>query len=463
MLGVLFLLVALICYFRNSLRWFSYVIYIGFLSKGYVVFTDQVLGFKNQDLAIVYTFIICLYLLLTNQFKLPRIVAFRWVRIFMVFLICSVFFSLFYYHFTPYQILQGGRSWLLIFCLPILIRMSHNDFQKVIKSLSYITLVTSAVYIAQIVVGRPIMPYGSEGGIDRSTGLIRLYNFPPHLSFFLVLTFVNPNMFKRVWLWRAVLIVALISTLGRTMIFSTLLIVIIAAWIQGSVSRFIRTGVILLVVILLFADIISERFEQGNTSADLQTVMQGGYEDYEGRGGTTMTYRIALLYERAYYLAYRPIVEQIFGMGFISDSQPITHKMYRFVIGLRDSETGQVAQLWSPDIAWVNTICGLGFLGTAIYFMFYLTLAINLYRHRRINKYYTTIAVFVLCDLITSFAGSGISECRNLAIYFIVMSTSFFYTNNRRLVTRPTGVFAVSENTNQGNTNGNSVNEQIKR
>ncbi len=431
MLGVAFLLIALFCYFSSKWRWFSYVIYVGFLSKGYVVFTDEVLGFKNQDLAIIYTFLICLYLLFTNQFKLPRLAASRWVQVFMLFLICSVFFSYLHYHFTPYQILQGGRGWLLIFCLPILIRMSRGDFQQVIKALAYITLITSAVYIAQIIVGRPIMPYASEGKIDASTGFIRLYNSPPFLAFYLVLTFVNPGIFKRVLFWRIVLIMALVCTLGRTQIFSGLLAVLVATWLQGRASRLIRIVVVLLVMMLPFADTVSSRFEQGNTSGDLQTLVQGGYEEYSGGGGTTMTYRIALLYERVEYLAHRPFMEQVFGMGFISDSQPIAHKMYRFRLGLIDEETGETQQLRSPDIAWVNAVCGLGFVGTAIYVAFFACLAIYFYRNCKFNFYYTATSAFILCDIITSFAGSGISECRHLAIYFVVMSTGFIFDKDR--------------------------------
>ncbi len=432
MIGIILLLIALACYFRKKTRWLSYVLYLSFLSNGYRVLIDNVIGAKNQDLAIIYTFVIGFYLLLNGRFKFPRLPMFRWLVAFMVFLVFSVFFSLMYYGFTPYQVLQGGRGWLLIFCVPILIRMSSKDFNRVIMIMAYITLITAAIYIAQIVLGRPILPYHlQDWKFDTSTGLIRLYNSPPFLSFFLVLSFVHTKMFRAIWVWRAIFFIALICTLGRTSIFATILMVLVATWMQGGATRLIRIGVVLMILLIPFADIVTDRFQGANTNMDLQVASEGGYEDYSSSSGGTMTFRLALLYERANYLVHRPILEQIFGMGLISDSQPIVQRMYHFNLGLSNVETGNTTQLHSPDIAWVNTVCGLGYGGTAIYLGFLISMTIFFFRRRRRNYFFTAIAAMSLCSYIISFAGSGLSECRTLAIYFMVMSTGFAYRKRR--------------------------------
>ncbi len=448
MLGILLLLIALVCYFRKDMRWLSYILYIGFLSKGYIVLTDSVMGVKNQDLAVVYTFIVGAYLLVNNRLKcasqtfgctrqnkqaflpsfarmLPRLAVFRWLRVFMLFLVGCVLFSLFYYHFTVYQVFQGGRAWLLIFSIPILIRMSPQDFERVVKIVGYITLLTAAVYILQIVVGRALLPYAGEAKIDRTTGLIRLYNFPPFLTFYLILSFVSSSLFQRIWVWRVTFVVALICTQGRTMIFADILAVLIAVWMQRGAGNLIKIAVVLLLLLIPFSEVITNRYEGGKTGIDLSSITHGAYEDYNVGSEQTMTFRLALLYERANYLAHRPIGEQFFGMGLISDSQPIVQKMYRFYIGLADEESGDVSQLHSPDIAWVNTICGLGFGGTAIYLVFLISLTIFFFRHRGLNYFFAAVAAMLLCSFITSFAGSGFSECRTLAIYFVVMSLAF--------------------------------------
>ncbi len=423
MIGIALLLIALVCYLNRNIRWLSYVLYIGFLSNGYIVLTDSVIGFKNQDLAIIYTFFIGLYLFVNGQFKFPRIPVFRWLKIFLVFIIFSALFSLFYYGFTPFQVLQGGRSWLLIFCVPILIRMSHGDFEIVIKTILYITLITSLLYIVQIVFSRPILPYDSEGEIDYSTGLIRLYNYPPFLMFCFLLSYLNTKIFKMIWVWRTIFSIAVVCTLGRTYILTAILTLFIVNWIQGGGKRIIKIGTILIMLLIFFGSVVANRFEGANTNSDLRNISQGGFTDYTSGQGQTMTFRLALLYERVNYLVHRPLPEQIFGMGLISESQPKMHQMYDFHIGLVNEETGLISQLHSPDIAWANTICGLGFVGTIIYLCFLVNLTIFFYRKRQMSLFFTIAAGMSLCSYIASFAGSTFSECRTLAIYFIVMST----------------------------------------
>ena len=70
-----------------------------------------------------------------RQYNIPKwsfVVQYKW---FILFLFASVLFSLFYYHFTPFQILQGGRSFLLIFAFPILVNIKQRDFDKVLQLL----------------------------------------------------------------------------------------------------------------------------------------------------------------------------------------------------------------------------------------------------------------------------------------------------------------------------------------
>ncbi len=438
MIGIVLLLIALACYFPRNMRWLSYILYIGFLSNGYRVLIDNVIGAKNQDLAIIYTFVIGFYLLLNGRFKFPRLPMFRWLRVFMVFLVLCVLFSLLYYGFTPYQVLQGGREWLLIFCVPILLGMSRKDFNRVIMIMAYITLITAAIYIAQIVLGRPILPYHLESWhFDSSTGLIRLYNAPPFLAFFLVLSFVHTKMFRAIWVWRVILFTALICTLGRTGIFTTILMILVAMWMQGGATRLIKIGVALMILLIPFTDVIADRFQGANTNIDLQVASEGGYEDYSAGSGGTMTFRLAILYERASYLIHRPIPEQIFGMGLISGSQPIVFQMYHFNVGIVDKETGNTAQLHSPDIAWVNIVCGLGFGGTAIYLGFLISMTIFFFRRRQRNYFFVAAAAISLCSYINSFAGSNLSEFRTLAIYFMVMSTSLAITSKRKVASMP--------------------------
>ena len=60
MIGILLLIVALFYYFKPQKRWISYFLYASFMLNGFCLLTDSVIGFKNADMAVIYTFIISL-------------------------------------------------------------------------------------------------------------------------------------------------------------------------------------------------------------------------------------------------------------------------------------------------------------------------------------------------------------------------------------------------------------------
>ena len=428
MLGILLLLVALILFFNPRYRYLSYFLYLSFMmgySGGFGLWTDAVLGMKNKDLAIIYTFAINVYLILQGKFYLPKLPWVKYYKILAVFIGLTALFSLFYYHFSPYQVLQGGRDYLLIASLPILIRIKPFELDKIMRLLILVVAITSALYILQIVLGRPIMPYNGGGKIDPSTGLIRLYNSPANLSFFLTMTFIAPYYFskRRISFYRILFFVALVCTLGRTGIFTGIMTVFLALILTGKFSKTIKYGVLIGLLMIPFIGTLSNRFEKGGTDNDLQQIMAGNFdENYQGGGDATMTYRLAWVYERADYLLHRPLLEQVFGMGFISESQHVVHKKYDFKLGLIDEETGLRGQLVTPDIAYGNLITRLGFVGTILYLLFAIHLTIFFVKQRKLHPLYVICSAFTIIMFIVSFAGSSRMEAQSFSFLFIFMS-----------------------------------------
>ncbi len=425
MLGYILLFTAIIFYGDKRLRFLSIFLYVSFMlgtqGGGLCLWTDQVIGVKNVDLSIIYTFCINIYLLFVNQWRLPKA---RWTityKALLFFVACCALFSFFHYHFTPYQILQGSRIFLLLFSLPIFMRLSYNDFCKVMTLLLWVTVLTSALYILQIVVGHPIMPYRYEYRYDEATGLVRLYNIPPLLGFFLIYSFVRPQFFKGpVNLYRILFFVSVMCTLGRTYIFSTILSVILAVMLNGKVTRILMTTFIIGILFFPFIGMIEQRFKSGGTQSDLKALQRGSYEDYQGEG--SMSYRFAWIYERYDYLKDRPLGEKIFGLGFISGSQPIVYRMYDFKVGLVD-EDGNVSQLHTPDTSYGNLLSKLGFIGGVIYLIFVLSLLFFFFRFRKKSPLFASCAASLLLLILTGFSGSDLSEPRNFAIYFLALST----------------------------------------
>ncbi len=426
MLGFLILLLSLVTYFYKKYHYVSIIVYLFFLTGtggGFGLLTDSVMGIKNQDLALIYTF----FIYICNGRRLLKNLAkvkdkwFIWYKILLGFLLCIAMFSFFYYSFSPFQIIQGGRPFLLLLSLPIFLQVSPSEIQKILVFFLWLTVITSILYILQIVAGRPLMPYGLEYEYDTSTGLIRLYNSPPLLRFFLIGCFICPRFYPgNVNIYRGIFFLALICTLGRTFIFTTIFAIILATIFVGKATGSVKTIAVIGLLFLPFGNIISNRFENGNTSADLTNVINGGASNYNSGDGT-MVYRFAWIYERYNYLKDRPLGEQIFGMGMISGSQPIVYKRYNFQLGLIN-EDGEIDQLGTPDTSYGNLLTKMGLGGEFIYLAFCVSLASFFYKKRKTIPILTICAVELIVAFFNALSSSGLSEPRFFAFYFLCLS-----------------------------------------
>ena len=436
MIGYLLLLIALLLYIKPKYRYWSYFLYLSFMmgyGGGFGLWTDDVLGAKNGDLAIIYTFVISIVMIFKRQYKIPKwsfVVQYKW---FILFLFASVLFSLFYYHFTPFQILQGGRSFLLIFAFPILVNVNRRDFDKVLQLLIKVCVLTSMLYILQIISRYPVMPYG-EFDIDPTTGLPRFYNSPANLDIFLALTFLKPELFKgRIIYYRILFFLALVCTLGRTQITTTILLVFIALFFDGKIQKIGKYVILIGLMMLPFIGVLSDRFT-GDGASDFSDIQAGNFKEgyVQGRDQGTLLYRFAWMYERYDYIIYRPLGEQLFGLGLISDSQPWVDKHYNFKIGLPNPDGIGAVQLSTPDISYGNIMTRLGFLGGVIYITFIVSLLFFLLKRRKDNVFILVSAASIMLLFINSFSGSLMSETRSLTIYFLFLS--FLFNNKRKIL-----------------------------
>lgn len=435
MIGYLLLLIALLLYIKPKYRYWSYFLYLSFMmgyGGGFGLWTDDVLGAKNGDLAIIYTFVISIVMIFKRQYKIPKwsfVVQYKW---FILFLFASVLFSLFYYHFTPFQILQGGRSFLLIFAFPILANVNRRDFDKVLQLLIKVCVLTSVLYILQIISRYPVMPYG-EFDTDPTTGLPRFYNSPANLDIFLALTFLKPELFKgRIIYYRILFFLALICTLGRTQITTTILLVFIALFFDGKIQKIGKYVILIGLMMLPFISVLSDRFT-GDGASDFSDIQAGNFKEgyVQGRDQGTLLYRFAWMYERYDYLIHRPLGEQLFGLGLISDSQPWVNKHYNFKIGLPNLDGTGAVQLSTPDISYGNILTRLGFLGGVIYIALIISLLFFFFKRRKDNIFILVSAASIMLLFINSFSGSLMSETKSLTIYFFFLSIIF---NNKRKI-----------------------------
>lgn len=436
MIGYLLLLIALLLYIKPKCRHWSFFLYLSFMmgyGGGFGLWTDEVLGAKNGDLAIIYTFVISIVMVFKRQYNIPKwsfVVQYKW---FILFLFASVLFSLFYYHFTPFQILQGGRSFLLIFAFPILVNIKQRDFDKVLQLLIKVCVLTSMLYILQTISRHAIMPYG-EFDTDSTTGLPRFYNSPANLDIFLALTFLKPELFKgRIIYYRILFFLALVCTLGRTQIITTILLVFIALFLDGKIQKIGKYVIVIGVMMLPFIGVLSDRFT-GDGASDFSDIQAGNFKEgyVQGRDQGTLLYRFAWVYERYDYIIHRPLGEQLFGLGLISDSQPWVDNHYNFKIGLSNPDGIGAVQLSTPDISYGNIMTRLGFLGGVIYITFIVSLLFFLLKRRKDNVFILVSAASIMLLFINSFSGSLMSETRSFTIYFLFLS--FLFNNKRKIL-----------------------------
>lgn len=404
--------------------------FVSFCGNGFYILTDNVLGIKNQDAALIYFIVIFIYsyfkerhILYIHNFKIER-----WLKIFFVFMMCSILFSMVYYHLDIIQIIQGSRRYFIIFAFLFLRKIRTSDLEWLLRKIVYITAITSVLYIIQCQTGWPILPdsdiYYSNDSVD---GTFRYYNAPPFLDISLFLLIFHSQYFKG-WKNIAIIIImfiALLCTQGRTQIVGTIIIILIGLYLNGSYKKMVKYGILGLIAITPFLPVLMERFENGDrsTGGDLQAIMSGDFMNPNNQFAGSMTYRFALVYERMEYLVNRSIGEQIFGMGLLSDQQKeLVHRMYHFNVGLKNRETGEIAQLSTPDIAYGNLICRLGFVGMTIYLVIWGIMLVQAYKNRKINMIVFCLFLYLFNYVFGSFSGATISYTENVILPMMLIA-----------------------------------------
>lgn len=397
---------------------------------GYNILTNQIIGLKNIDLGLLFTFII----ILNNAskpkklfFKIPPNLI-RYTKYFLIFIVCSIIYSFAHYEIPLFTVLREARSYILILSLFVFNCFTIKEIYAALHVMLNITIITAIIYILQIIIGKPIMPYAWDYSKDETTGFIRLYNMPVFLTFFTILSFTkNDIIVNHTSLYRIILLLTVFCTLGRTMIITTLFGVLLISLINKGLIHLLKIIVLLLLISYPLYDTLSTRFTGSGTIDDIQRVKDGDYLNYQGGDGTFI-YRIAWLYERWNYLQYRPISEKIFGLGMIGEGEPEIYKMYNFQIGLKNDK-GQVTQLSTPDIAYGDMLTHLGILGSILNITIIIYLIYYFYRNRNIHFLASLSFCLLIIMLINSISGSSMSNPKNISIYFLVLVFITKYKN----------------------------------
>lgn len=432
MIGIIILIFAVGIYISGNKKW-STLIYLGMLNNGFQVLTDRVIGIKNLDIAFIYMVIICIY---SQIYEKPPKVEYgikKHVYWLFAFMVCSVLFSYIHYGFTFAQILQGSRHLWFFMSYLFLRKLRYKDVIWIFEKLYYITLIVSVLYIIQVIFRLPTLPYYDLEyvKIESATGLSRFYNFPFFLDFFIIVSVLCPKLIRN-FRWRKIatfiFIIAILCTQGRTYIGVTAAVICLGLLMKGQASTIVRFLLIAGILLLPFSDLIIGRFEgrKGReTDSDITAILNGDFIKVAKTGKRsnlgTLTYRFAWVYERAEYLSHRPLGENVFGLGLISDSQTdAVHKMYHFKMGI--IYLGKISQMSTPDIAYGNLLSQYGYLGGILLLSFWIRLLIIFCRNRKIHPLFYSTFLALIVIIFNSVSDVGISYTSRLGFYFCIAS-----------------------------------------
>lgn len=430
MLGYLLLAIATILYFLPKWKYLSYFLYLGFLSDGYKILINPVLdGVKNQDLALIYTFIILFVMLFRKQCTLPTSKLNTHYKRLLLFIFLSFFFSITYYNIPFLEVLQGGRFMLLILSYPILIKMEENDCSKLIRLLAAFTLFMAVVDVIQVVFQYPILPYYAINR-DSTLGLIRFYNFPTFLVPFFLLSIFCPSYYGRLTkIALLVFSICILGTLGRSLILIMGATIAFPLIIYKKKQSVLKYFVLSALIISLSYPILSDRFG-GDTNTDIANVVNGKVEfkSYEEQNDGNFTYRASWVMERVLYLIDRPLLEQIFGLGLVSDGSSLSSQMYNFIVNIKFYGSGMIQQLRSPDIAYGTMIAYYGFGGIVLFMIFLLSLAKEFYHNRQESPYFLAMFMWIVHIFLISVFSDDLSNPSTFALCFVMLAYKESFT-----------------------------------
>lgn len=441
MLGYILLGFAIYYYFYAGMKKWSILIFMFFCNYGFWILPDHVIGAKNYDLAAIFCFFMAPFSMIYEDAPERENKTIKYLVVFlMYFMIASALFSRYHYDFTWLQILQGGRRLIIFVSYFFLVKMKRKDIEWLFNILFKITIITSVLYIIQVVTDLPVLPY-RKTEVGEITEFGRYYNSPPLLYLFLFITIFYPDLLriKRPYIFTIILATALLCTLGRTQIFSVFFIIIIGFFLRGRLTVFAKYAITFLIILIPFTNSLTTRFggedytSKISTTEEIKNIFNGSVKESvmvgTSKGEGTMTYRLAWLYERMLYLSDRPIGEKIFGLGMINDSQTeIVQRMYNFRISryMSEDDPNTKAQLGTPDTSYGNLLTKFGYVGGTTLFILWLYIAIFSWNNRKKDEWMFILFLLTTSYILLGFSGTLISDPKNLSVVYYILTLSLF-------------------------------------
>lgn len=396
-----------------------------FISRGFGLIPERDSGFKFSFAAFIYTII---FFILNHKGiarNYQKNFAFKMLIFFLVFVILSISFSIFYYDFPAFSCISTGLRYFTLLAYVCFYKLSGKSFAKLMRLIFYVTFLASLVFVFEVTTGIQIVCSGDQNlGLEGSSGLYWGISSPILSRFFVYISFFNKEIIPKYFRLASMILfpVVIIFTTSRTAMIAMGFTVLLILYILGSLKK---NGKILLIftllIVILQPYILPRLHKDGDTSSDMEYVMKGDFSraSYTSENGLTMLYRLAWINERLDYMFKRPTVELLMGLGMINDNEAVVHHKYHFRYGLLTDDGIHTQQLQTGDIAWGNLVTRFGIVGSFIYMIFIVSLVRYSFKYRKNEKLSAILFGMMISLFITSFADNILSDPYAMSCYFV--------------------------------------------
>lgn len=407
MVDFLFFIFALYSYCTKKYT-IALVLFIFFCYRFLRLIPAYLMRFDGPDYAVGFMIFAYLFGIHTIYMDKEDVKLRRYIVVMCIFLIISFGYSIVRYGLSPSNVFMASRMSFILPSYFLLKCLRKEWIEKALTILYVITIIHGILYVIQCITGIPVM--GQTAKFDNVTGSFRFLNFPPLSDFFLMVSVLSPDSIKlpkRLEKYKKyyplVFMAATICTFGRLKIIVTLVVLLYGLWLKRKTTLIIKAVVLVFVLAIPFSGRLTSRMDNnGDTKSDIKVLLNGGMQDMASTGvnrGGTFTYRMAMLYERIERLSRENFLDQLFGYGMEYDKDNKS-TIVHFKVG---------KALYTPDISYPVLIVKYGFLGTLIYLMIWIRMAIVCKKYKDENDLALCSYLFIVAIIFNEFSGSQIT------------------------------------------------------
>jgi hypothetical protein len=391
----LILILSVFLLFRGNLDWVLFFLLM--LTTRYFGTVSNISPFLMEhnisDLGLVLFLIMFLYVLHKKVGKLPKVTTGKYLILFYLFLLISIFTDLVINDIDLVSVIKTSRHWIFLSCIWIFGYFPPREIEKLMRYLLVATAVVSAIILIEFFFNIKIIGiYKPEELTSSGDALVRS-SIPSSFAFFFTLLLFT-DYFKLTKKVKYSLIVLLTATIVFSMIRSAIVELVIGVMFLFVIREkmklrnivFGSVAILTLMLIVIFNPNIKDRFISG-----VEEVRTFNLTNSEVQGN--LTYRIFHAQERIRYIS-QSLQYSVFGIGNITEENFPEY----FTIGLV-SEEGRTSQLDTGDIAWSIFFLRLGFVGTLLFLVFYVKVIFDAFGFRRQSDLAAVLFVYLLIEL----------------------------------------------------------------